>query len=510
MMVNAPVLWGAVLALGFPLLTLLLGEVIDRLERRHHPLVKSLRQVRRYLLPCLGVVLVMRIFFGFTDASFTLRGAETLVWLAVLLAGLSLINVVLTSKNDPKPWQVTVPNLLFQFIRTAVLAAVIGYVFAGIWKVDLTKTAEALGVGSVVIALALQDTLSNLVSGFLLIFEQPFKVGQWIKVGDCEGEVIDLNWRATRIMNIEGDVYVIPNGALGGETILNLTHDDDRSRWEWTQLKFSYDDTPHQIQAILARVILETPGIVPEVETPAGMIPGVMIIPNEFEGSGISYRIAYCVAEHWEKYAVQTELMGRIYYAIKRNRLTVPFNVGVELDEVPDKEVYDPQEIRDFLRSQIYLNVLDDSAIKTLSERVSVEYYGAGEEIIHIGELDRGFYIIVEGSVQLFAEDADLKEHRVDTISSGEIFGEMVLLRGSPSLVSVRVLEDVKVIVADRLLMTHLAENNNRFALEINRFIEARRRMIHAISGVDEASVEATTMSRNGHGLPWARSGSRS
>ena len=68
----------------------------------------------------------------------------------------------------------------------------------------------ALGIGSVVIGLALQDTLGSIAAGITLLFEQPFKKGDWLRVGDLGGKVTDINWRSVRIETIDMVQITIP------------------------------------------------------------------------------------------------------------------------------------------------------------------------------------------------------------------------------------------------------------------------------------------------------------
>ena len=125
-------------------------------------------------------------------------------------------------------WQIAVPNLLYQVIRAAMVLGTIAYVLSTVWNVDLTQAAQALGVGSLVIALALQDTLSNLVSGFLLLTDSPFKKGDWIQVGNLKGQVVDINWRAVRLLTFDDDLLIVPNGSLGKQNILNYNQPTSR------------------------------------------------------------------------------------------------------------------------------------------------------------------------------------------------------------------------------------------------------------------------------------------
>ena len=119
-----------------------------------------------------------------------------------------------------------VPQLFMMVPRLVVLIVAGWLLFSAIWDVDLTGLFAALGVSSLIVSLALQDTLSGLASGFLLLSDKPFEPGDWIEVNDIEGKVVDTNWRSSRIKDRSGDVIVIPNSTLAGATLVNFDQPD--------------------------------------------------------------------------------------------------------------------------------------------------------------------------------------------------------------------------------------------------------------------------------------------
>jgi small-conductance mechanosensitive channel len=136
---------------------------------------------------------------------------------------LSAINVILIQQAGAATVWARIPTIVFQLARFAIVALAIAVALSGIWDVNLSGAVTALGIGSLVFALALQEPLSNLFSGVLLIFDRPFNVGDWLRSGDIVGEVIEINWRAVRLRTKDGDLVVIPNGQLGKGIIHNYS-----------------------------------------------------------------------------------------------------------------------------------------------------------------------------------------------------------------------------------------------------------------------------------------------
>ncbi|MBR1540737.1 MAG: mechanosensitive ion channel family protein [Clostridia bacterium] len=78
-----------------------------------------------------------------------------------------------------------------------------------------------LGIGTVVISLAAQDTVKSLFSGITILSEKPFVIGDWIEVGEVSGTVIDISFRSTRIRSMNNSIVTIPNSTITSEYVVN-------------------------------------------------------------------------------------------------------------------------------------------------------------------------------------------------------------------------------------------------------------------------------------------------
>ncbi|BDI20079.1 hypothetical protein ANSO36C_58810 [Nostoc cf. commune SO-36] len=471
--------WGIALMLGVPVVAIALNEVIERLQRQNIPFVETLQHLRNLVLPFLTAWLVMRQILTLEPSGNLVRAVETLFWIATICAGLSFLNTTLTTRKKPKAWQIRVPNLYLLLAKASVVLLIGVHILSNIWKIDLAQITTALGVGSLVVALALQDTLSNLVSGFLLLLERPFEEGDWLKVSprsgtSYEGEVIEMNWRAVRLRTRDRDMIIIPNGELGkisfeNYTLLNPIHA------EKVFVRFSYNDLPNQVIDTLQKAALETTGIVADPQ------PNIRI--KEYGDFFISYELKIYINNYPKKDDIRGELLKRIYYAVKRNKLTIPLPIQMEysLDQALLKNEVPQERILEYLEALPYLAFLDPSTINKLARSAIVEEYGVGECIVKAGNLDKGFFIVWDGCVRLSVKNSQGKDQEVFRLSSGDCFGEMSLLAGQPSLATVTVVQDLQAIVIPTEVIIDLAEHSPKFALEINRLIEERDKVIKRI-----------------------------
>lgn len=479
---HATLLQGIGLILGLPLLVVGLGELIERCQRHKNPLAIVFIATRNLLLPPLALWLVMHRFFRVPEDAIALRMIGSLYWIAFIYTMLLLLNTILTTGKKQQSWQIHLPNLLFQLLRSLVILGILAYVLAEVWKVDLTKVVGALGIGSLVIALALQDTLSNLVSGFLLIVESPFKVGDWIQVKDLQGEVIEINWRAVRIKTLDRDIIVIPNGNLGKENICNYTMLDPLHAVR-LRMPFSYQDHPDLIRKTLRAVALSIDGIHTQ--------PLPQVDPQVYRNTFIEYEIRFFITDYSQLENIEDEFLTRAYYAIRRNGLHVPFADKIEykLDRLPVDPDNTPERLTEIVRSLPLFARLDNPTLEYLTQHTTVELFGIGEQIVSAGELDRALYVVLGGQVLLSLEAQMGQKQEITYLSERDFFGELVFLPGEPSPVSATVTQTAKVLKITPAAIAHVVQHHPKFAWEMSQFIDERKKLIRIAAGIEHSSI---------------------
>ncbi|MBE6878869.1 MAG: mechanosensitive ion channel family protein [Ruminococcaceae bacterium] len=110
---------------------------------------------------------------------------------------------------------IKIGKVLVIFLTGAIILKEVGF--------DVTGLLASLGLGGVVLALAAQDTASNLFSGIVILFDKPFAVGDWISVGGMEGVVEEMSFRSCRIRTFDNALISVPNSKLGSDSVTNWT-----------------------------------------------------------------------------------------------------------------------------------------------------------------------------------------------------------------------------------------------------------------------------------------------
>lgn len=188
--------------------------------------------------------------------------------------------------------------------------------------ISITPLITALGVGGLAVALALQDTLSNLFAGIHILVEKSIRVGDFIRLETGqEGYVLDITWRTTRIRMLPNNVVVIPNSKLSQSVVTNYYLPEKRMS-VLIPVSVSYSADPDQIERILVEEATRAQGEVPGML--ADPAPFVRFIPG-FGESSLDFTLICQVAEFTDQYMAQHELRKRIFRRFRAEGIEIPF-----------------------------------------------------------------------------------------------------------------------------------------------------------------------------------------
>jgi MscS family membrane protein len=209
--------------------------------------------------PTSTLVMVLGIFAAITVLQLSpevdrwVSGGAKIAALAVVLWGIIRAGgAILTHLEEiAHEKQMTVATFMPLIKKTLFVFAVIFgvLVIAQSQGLPVQSFLAGLGIGGLAFALAAQDTIANLFGSLVVVMDQPFKVGEIVKIGANEGKVEDIGLRSTKIRTGARTLIVIPNKAVAGEAITNFSRMPQR-RVDQT-LALTYDTTPEELEALL-------------------------------------------------------------------------------------------------------------------------------------------------------------------------------------------------------------------------------------------------------------------
>ncbi|MDG1188860.1 MAG: mechanosensitive ion channel family protein [Ilumatobacter sp.] len=411
--------WAALIIVVLPLMIIGSGEMEERLRQRDSPYQPTIATLRIWVVPLLTIWVLARALLDTADDGLFIRLLGTAVVLASAVAALSAFRVVVAELADRprRTGRRPIPRLLLALPRLLLVLATAWLLIAGVWGIDLSALLTALGVTSLVVSLALQDTLSGIASGFTLLADQPFSTGDWIESDDVEGRVIDVNWRATRIQDRNGDLVVIPNGQLAKATIVNF---DQPSRLHRVKVSVQIDRSapPTTAIAMLVDAARSTPGIVED--------PPPFAQVTQIADPVVDYEASMWIEDYSLAPQVEADFGALVWYLSYRHDVPLPN---------PAQDVYffdgakaaiesrvTAAEVRQRIADIPLVAALDDDALDKLAAVASISQYRSGETIIEEGT-QRDLLLMHSGRARLVLRRADLEDLNVVDIEAGEAFG---------------------------------------------------------------------------------------
>jgi small-conductance mechanosensitive channel len=469
---NQLFIWAIALIVGLALSVIILGEIIYRLQHRHRPIAVTLQVVRNLVLPMLAFMLFIQYVLQRPASDDLVKSVQTLFWVFVLHAALSLLNAIIFEQAKADTWRARVPKLLIDLFRLFLVLLGTAIVLATVWNADLAGLVTALGVSSIVIGLALQDTLGSVMSGIALIFERPFSVGDWLEVDDLTGQVIDINWRAVRLQTFEREMVIIPHKLIGNAIIRNFSR-PIAIHAERIRHGFSYNDPPNLAKHVLLTTALETEGILKE--------PAPEIFTISYDDSAITYEVKFFIDDYSHIESIRDRFMSRIWYATQRNNLTIPFPIRTlyHFNGPSSQAQGTSKKFTDSLQSLPAFVPLENP--DAVADGIDLQHYGVGEKVIWQGLNNNALYIVISGTAMMSVCDRNTNEHELLTIKTGEFFGEMTLFSGEPSPISVTAIADLEVMMLSANAVNQMIDRQPSFAREISQILETRRRVVNTI-----------------------------
>ncbi len=264
---------------------------------RSLPLPASIQLVSSGLLFVLNVIILTNAAYRATD--------EMLKWYASRLAeqdrgGLDRQLIPLLEKL-----------VTIFLIGTALIIALKHFNY------DILSLVTALGIGSLAIGLAAKDTLANMISGFTLMVDRPFRVGDRIQLaGGQLGDVVGIGLRSTRIKTADNTLLIIPNSDLCNSSVINMAFPDVRGKGR-INLGVAYGSDVEQVKGLLVAIALDIPEVLKEPAPEAFLV--------SFGDSALNMSLFFWVEDHTRMFPVTDSINSLIIKRFRESGIDIPY-----------------------------------------------------------------------------------------------------------------------------------------------------------------------------------------
>ncbi len=256
--------------------------------------------------------------FHLGDSPFTTKTFVLLVLSLFLLFYISSkIRKILVNKVFPRyNIDIGVSQSIATIIRylLIILGLIIIFQTTGMDLSALGLLVGALGVG---IGFGLQSITNNFISGIIILFERPIKVGDRIEIDNLAGNIIEISARATTIITNDNIAVIVPNSDFINSRVINWSHNNKNVRLNFP-LGVSYNEDPERIRKLLLEAISENHGVL--------ITPEPYILFKGFGDSSLNFDVLVWTSEYIDRPNIlKSELYYQIFAKFKEHNVEIPF-----------------------------------------------------------------------------------------------------------------------------------------------------------------------------------------
>src|SRR2546421_5225449 len=292
----------------------------------------------------------------------------------------ALINRYVWDLYYEKKRQTTIPHFLREvvggIIFLIVLLLVLSYGYHA--QAQLNGLLAGSGVVAIIVGFAGQNLFAGIIGGISIQINRPYKVGDWLQVGERFAEVMEINWRSTRLRTNDGIYLDIPNNEMVSHTIVNLHYPTEVHAMR-IRVGVEYKNRPNRVKDALFRAASTADGVLAE--------PKVKIFLVDFADFAVIYEIKFYMGNHSRINEINDAVRTNVWYELKRQGITIPFPIRTlqvqRRAALPGQE--EQAEALSILREEPLFSCLSEEQLNQLVTHARLSAFGRGERVIREG-----------------------------------------------------------------------------------------------------------------------------
>lgn len=373
---------------------------------------------------------------------------------------------------------------------------IIGYIAWGLVRLryaglDLGSIVATSAMITAVVAFAMQDTLGNILGGLALQLDNSIQIGDWIKVDDIAGKVVDIRWRSTLVETRNWETVVFPNSQLMKNKFLVLGRRTDQPvqwrRWVWFNV--SLDTSPTRVIAVVEEAIQQT-DIANVAKDP---LPNCVLMDMDIKGYA-RYAMRYWLTDLTPDDPTDAAIRWHIMTALQRSGIKLAMeerSIHLTKENEKHEELVRQREVqlrmKTLRRVELFAQMTDEE-LRKLAERLRYAPFAKGNLIAKQGApAQHWLFIIISGEAEVYLEGPGGEKRPLNVLSKGAFFGEMSLMTGSPRVASVIAKTDVECYRLDKEAFEEILLARPSIADEVSHVLVSRRMQLdNAMQNLDE------------------------
>lgn len=265
-----------------------------------------------------------RLSFSFEQMRFDL---EQVYFVLFLLIGFLIIWRLITNianwygEQLATTGEVELGEQLLPFFRRVVLiilTVIIAIILLDYFNIEISGVVATLGIGSLAIALAAQATLADTISGFVIMVDRPFRIGDRIEIQDLDtwGDVVDIGLRSTRVRTRDNRMVIVPNSVIGKSLIVNHSYPDSQYRIQ-IHVGVGYGTDIEEVRKVLVEAVSKVEGVLSDRPVEALFL--------EFGDSALVFRVRWWIDSYVDTRRMFDSVNTAMYNALNVAGIEIPF-----------------------------------------------------------------------------------------------------------------------------------------------------------------------------------------
>src|SRR5881398_4277607 len=243
--------------------------------------------------------------------------AVILLSTAVVVA---LINRYVWDFYFEKKRETPIPHFLREIVGGIIFLVVLLFVLSYGYhaQAQLNGLLAGSGVVAIIVGFAGQNLFAGVIGGISIQLNRPYKVGDWLQVGERFAEVMEINWRSTRLRTNDNIYLDIPNNEMVGHEIVNLHYPTEVHAMR-IRVGVEYKNPPNRVKDTLFRAASTADGVLAEPKTKIFLV--------DFAESAVIYEVKFYMGNHARINEVNDAVRTNVWYELKRQGITIPFPI---------------------------------------------------------------------------------------------------------------------------------------------------------------------------------------
>src|SRR5437867_1187670 len=381
----------------------------------------------------------------------------------------ALVNRYVWDFYFEKKRQTPIPHFLREvvggIIFLIVLLLVLSYGYHA--EAQLKGVLAGSGVIAIILGFAGQNFFSGIIGGVAIQINRPYKVGDWLQVGERLAEVMEINWRSTRLRTNDAIYLDIPNNEMVSHTIVNLHYPTEVHAMR-IRVGVEYKNPPNRVKDALVRAASTAEGVLPE--------PKVKVFLVDFADFAVIYEIKFYMGNHVRMNEIMDAVRTNVWYELKRQGITIPFPIRtLHVERKAARPIQDDQsEALSILRGEPLFECLSDEQLDHLVKQARLNVFGRGEPVIEEGSPGDSMFVLLRGEANVLVSKNG-STIQVATLSAGDCFGEMSLLTGEPRSATVRADRDCYVMEIGKPTMAEVLRSAPSCLEQLSHLLAQRK-----------------------------------